>query len=306
MATTPQPLPLPAASVSRSRSGVRILLAEDNEINRIVATKMLEKLGYPCEVVENGKLAVESVSRERYDLVLMDCEMPEMDGLTATRNIRLRESKLASDGQEPRHVPIIALTAHAGQEDREAGLAAGMDAYLSKPIELPALDKIIRETLDHQAAPSEPEPNRPAAPPAPAASAASPPAPVAAAGELPIDTQSLLRRCMGKPILAAELLDCFATSAKNTLTVLEQHLDAENSDSFARAAHTLKGSALSMSADGVRRCALRLEELGRQGCFEEARRELANLAVEVQRCLAFLPQAKEALSAVNTGTIGQS
>ncbi len=106
----------------------RILLVEDNEVNRTIATKLLEKRGHVVIAVENGALAVEATANDHFDVVLMDIQMPVMDGLTATVEIRTREHTTGA------HIPIVAVTAHALDEDRKRCLAAGMDDYLTKPI----------------------------------------------------------------------------------------------------------------------------------------------------------------------------
>jgi CheY-like chemotaxis protein len=111
-----------------SDAGFKILLVEDNQVNRIIATKLLEKRGHAVIAVENGALAVDILNREPFDCVLMDVSMPVMDGLTATAQIRSRE------GASGAHVPIVAVTAHAMAEDRTRCLAAGMDAHIPKPI----------------------------------------------------------------------------------------------------------------------------------------------------------------------------
>ncbi len=117
----------------------RILLVEDNAVNRTIATRLLEKRGHAVVAVENGALAVELTARERFDVVLMDIQMPVMDGLTATAAIRERE---LGTGE---HQPIIAVTAHALDEDRQRCFAAGMDDYLPKPIRSGDLfDKVAR------------------------------------------------------------------------------------------------------------------------------------------------------------------
>ena len=116
----------------------RFLVVDDNEINRFVATEMLEDMGYEVEMAENGAEAVERVKQKEFVVVLMDCQMPVMDGYAATREIRRIEETLG------RHQPIVALTAHALSGERERVMAAGMDDYLSKPVRLSSLDKVIR------------------------------------------------------------------------------------------------------------------------------------------------------------------
>ena len=116
-------------------ANARVLLAEDNPINRRLAQEILRQAGVECRAVENGRQALEAVAGEQFDLVLMDCQMPEMDGFTATQRIR----ELEDGGQLAGHLPVIALTANAIKGDRERCLAAGMDDYLSKPFEAQAL-----------------------------------------------------------------------------------------------------------------------------------------------------------------------
>jgi Amt family ammonium transporter len=131
--------------------GAKILVAEDNEINQIVTGEILRGAGYSCEVVGNGRLAIQALMRERYDLVLMDCQMPELDGFAATSEIRAREAE-GGLAHLPRPLPIIALTANAVQGDRELCLNAGMTDYTTKPIEREILLKKILEHLQRQEA----------------------------------------------------------------------------------------------------------------------------------------------------------
>jgi signal transduction histidine kinase/DNA-binding response OmpR family regulator len=125
----------------------RVLLVEDNRINQAVAQKMLKKLGYPVDLAENGTEAVAAVQRTAYDVILMDGQMPEMDGYEATRRIRDLEDGATLDGGSPAHVPIVAMTAHAMQGDRERCVDAGMDDFLSKPFTLPQLADTLRRWL---------------------------------------------------------------------------------------------------------------------------------------------------------------
>jgi two-component system, sensor histidine kinase and response regulator len=120
---------------------LRILLVEDNLINQKVASRMLEKNGYVVVVAENGKEALRALDGQSFDAVLMDVQMPEMDGLEATAAIRAREQ-----GTD-RRLPIVALTAHAMNGDRERCLAAGMDGYITKPVQSPQLLAALTDAL---------------------------------------------------------------------------------------------------------------------------------------------------------------
>ncbi|MGC8784071.1 MAG: response regulator [Armatimonadota bacterium] len=125
--------------VERRASGVRVLLVEDNEVNRKLALRMLQRLGCSVEIATNGREAVEMTSNRAYDIVFMDIQMPEMDGIEATRLIREREAST------DRHLPIIAMTAHAMEGDRERCLSAGMDDYLSKPVKIDLLAQMVEK-----------------------------------------------------------------------------------------------------------------------------------------------------------------
>ena len=129
----------------KASSNRKILIAEDNDINQIVTTKVLANAGYSCDVADNGKKALDALSSQAYDLVLMDCQMPEMDGFEATREFRQRE---ATSGRQTSPLPIIALTANAMGGDRERCLEAGMTDYLSKPIDPAKLVDLIEQYLE--------------------------------------------------------------------------------------------------------------------------------------------------------------
>ncbi|WP_417748428.1 ATP-binding protein [Rosistilla oblonga] len=136
-----------AATSTSTRNGAmsaHILVAEDNDINQMYIEELLTRMGCTCEIVNNGNEAIQAVEAGRYDLVLMDCQMPESDGFTASREIRRREA----DGDSAVHLPIIALTANAMKGDRERCMAAGMDEYLSKPIKFDQLRDMLARFLD--------------------------------------------------------------------------------------------------------------------------------------------------------------
>lgn len=122
--------------------GVRVLLVEDELVNQMVCKQVLQKMGIEVTAVENGQQAIDAVFSDRFDLVLMDCQMPVMDGYAATRSIRTDEQARSL----PR-LPIIAFTAHAMRGDREACIDAGMDDYLSKPFEIVDLQNILQQWL---------------------------------------------------------------------------------------------------------------------------------------------------------------
>ncbi len=158
--TLPEPYLIPSdCSATEARAKMRILLAEDNLVNQKVAVRMMEKLGYKVDVAIDGKEALDALTRHSYDVVLMDCQMPEMDGFEATRKIREAEgvedesSEINPTNGLPltsEHVPIIALTANALPEDREKCLEAGMDDFLTKPIQMEKLDRALQKWINEK------------------------------------------------------------------------------------------------------------------------------------------------------------
>ncbi len=134
----------------RARQNVRVLLAEDNPVNQAVAIEMLKDFGCNVEVVDNGHAVIDRLRNHTYDMVFMDCQMPEMDGYEATRLIRQMELEKESNNGDPQHLTIIALTAHAIAGDRERCLAAGMDDYLSKPFKQDQMEAMLARWLSSE------------------------------------------------------------------------------------------------------------------------------------------------------------
>jgi CheY-like chemotaxis protein len=223
------------------RHDARILVAEDSPTNQIVLLAQLEKLGYQARAVANGIEAVEAVHREEYDLVLMDCQMPGMDGFEATRQIR----RLGRP-----HVPIIAVTAHAMVGDRERCIREGMDDYLSKPVALDPLADVLATWLPGFTLPfAEP-----------------------AAGEqagATFDEEDLLSRLIGDRQLAGTILRGFLQDFPALLHQLRQRLDQAGGPGAALQAHSLKGAAAAVSAGGLHDLAHAMEQAGKSGQLDD-------------------------------------
>jgi signal transduction histidine kinase/DNA-binding response OmpR family regulator len=242
-----------------------VLLAEDNEINQEVASEMLAAMGYQCVRVRNGREAVAMVQNGAADLVLMDCQMPEMDGYEATQVIRQWEQQETPEGRRRRRLPIVALTAHAMTGDRSRCLEAGMDDYLTKPLEPTALAMTLARWMSRPAAAIKPA----AAIPAETSGTTLP-----RAG---IDFPSLLHRCMGKQELAGRLVQKFLAQAGADVLELATAIHEQDATRLRLVAHRIKGSAANVSAEAIRESASRLEILGRDGNLAAAPELLAQL-----------------------------
>jgi signal transduction histidine kinase/CheY-like chemotaxis protein len=240
----------PAVELGRIR-GARVLLVEDNELNREVALGLLEDAHLTIDAAENGQIAVQMVSANNYDLVLMDMQMPVMDGLAATRAIRLKP--------QFRSLPIIAMTANVMESDREKCTEAGMNDHLAKPIDPEALFAALLRWI-------KPRPDVAAKAPAEIAVAIARPAGAPAPAGPPettilqiagVDTQSALRRTGGNPKRYEMLLRKFAESA-NVEEIRAAHA-AGDTATAARAAHSLKGAAANLGATAVANSAADVE-----------------------------------------------
>jgi signal transduction histidine kinase/DNA-binding response OmpR family regulator len=226
--------PLPSAGhVPMGRVG-RVLVVDDNEINRFVAAEMLQEMGYEVETAENGAEAVERVRHGQFGVVLMDCQMPVMDGYTATREIRRSEEGSA------RHQAIVALTAHALAGERERVLAAGMDDYLSKPVRPTSLDKMIRRYAKCKTA-----------------GAAKVPASATVADEDP-ELDGKFRR-------SAKLIELFLKNVPRQLDAIETAATEGQATDLRAHAHKTKGSCLALGAISMAKTAEKLQHLAETG-----------------------------------------
>ncbi len=278
----------PAVELGRIR-GARVLLVDDNELNREVALGLLEDAHLEIDTAENGQAALQMVSEHNYDLVLMDMQMPVMDGLTATRAIRTKPQFQA--------LPIIAMTANVMESDREKCTEAGMNDHLAKPIDPEALFAALLRWIKPQPDRAAKAPAKPAAITARSAEAAAPPEGAALQIE-GVDTQSALRRTGGNPKRYEMLLRKFAESA--SVEEIRVAHAAGDTATAARAAHSLKGAAANLGATAVANSAADLETAIKAGLIVQPLLDslATSLRAVVQAIRAALPneQAPESAS----------
>ncbi len=259
------------------RGAMRILLAEDNLTNQQVALGMLKKLGLSADAVPNGVEAIRALELLAYDLVLMDVQMPEMDGLEATRKIRGPHSTV----QNPQ-IPIIAMTAHAMQGDKAKCLDAGMNDYIAKPITPQALAEALEKWLpDDSGAVSNVSASRPGPPARVEAGTPQPPV---------FDQAGMQARLMDDREFAREVVSAFLEDFPLQLAELQQRLDSGDALRVGRQAHTLKGAVANVGGEALRALALEMEQEGAAGNLEAVRDRLPQLDLQWQ----LLKQALEA------------
>ncbi|WP_326537984.1 hybrid sensor histidine kinase/response regulator [Pseudorhodoferax sp.] len=269
-----QPAHAPYTDRLDELQGAYVLLVEDNELNQEVAVGLLEDAGVRADIAENGAIALEMVQRQAYDLVLMDMQMPVMDGVTATLAIRQLPDFAAP--------PIVAMTANAMQVDRDRCAAAGMVDFVSKPIEPADLVRTLLRWLPPQAERAA----RPAPPPrAPAAPAPPPAAPLQVEG---LNTAAGLRRTLGKTDLYLSLLRKFEQGQQDVPAQIRTALDAGDMALAQRLAHTMKGVAGNIGAEPLQAAAATLEHAIRA---QHPRTELAALLAAMELPLRALLQA---------------
>jgi two-component system, sensor histidine kinase and response regulator len=241
------------STLRETRKHLRILLAEDNAINREVAVRLLSKRGHTIVVAVNGKEAVIAFETQNFDLILMDVQMPEMDGFEATAAIRQKEKSLG------KHIPIIAMTAHAMKGDRERCLAAGMDGYLSKPIHTDELIKITEGVTDnlqktHASADKTTE---------------------------LFDAATALSRLDGDEGLFCDLAATFCAEGPKLLRMVQEALSRNDCKTLGRTSHSLRGSVSTFAAKRATEAAARLEELAGTGELAGAEEMFETLGAQI-------------------------
>ena len=234
------------------------LLVEDTLINQRVVFGLLTKRGHAVTVVNTGKEALAALERQRFDIVLMDVQMPEMDGLEATARIRERERRAGG------HTHIVALTAHAMAGDRERCLAAGMDGYLTKPVDPQALFEAVERSATG-ATPARTEPF-----------------------EAVIDRTDLLRRLCGDQELLATVIALFLDDCPARLAAIKRAVEARDREGIRTAAHALKSAAATLSARGVAEAAHALEQMGASGDLDHVTAAWPRLVAAGERLLMAL------------------
>ena len=283
-----EPVPQPQLPLPESQRRLHILLAEDNTINQRVALGILEKRGHAVVVAGNGKEALAALEKQAFDLVLMDVQMPEMDGFEVTKAIRARETAVNAERgmRSPEcetqhssfiihhsslsHIPIVAMTAHAMTGDRERCLEAGMDDYVSKPLQVQQLLEVIERLVPtgtevetgalHEAKLPE--------------------------GELPegvFDRNVTWDRVEGNKELLREIIGLFFDEIPGLLSTIQESVVGRNAKGMERAAHTVKGAVDTFGAKGAHDAALRLEVMGHRRDFTHIEEAYAELEKEITR-----------------------
>lgn len=258
----PRPEKKPPRTDPEQRAKMRLLVVEDNRVNQEVALGILEILGYRADVVADGRAALSALSQKDYNLVLMDCQMPGMDGYEAARLIRQPSSAVRDHD-----IPIIAATAHAMAGDRERCLAAGMNGYVSKPLRSEELEQVIEQWTSRMLAdiqPADPQP-----------------VPFTVSGTF--DREDFVERLMGNLALAQRILRGFVEDMPGQIAVLAQAISDGDASQVQLIAHSIKGAAANVGGLELRKLAWKLEEQGRAGDLNSSAFDLPELSASFER-----------------------
>ncbi len=257
-------------SIREDRSRLRLLLAEDNPVNQVMIARMLAKRGHRVRAVENGRQVLAALEAEAFDLIIMDVQMPDLDGFETTVAIRERERGTG------RHIPILALTAHAMKGDRERCLQKGMDGYASKPIQSEELFAAIETLLPHGEMPIQRKPGTPSV-----------------AGDA-VDLQGALLSVDGDSELLVEAVRLCLDDSRTLLDRIRVALEEGDRGALAQSAHRLKGGLAAICARAAAQAAGRLETLAPQSDLQSIRQVVAALEQDLERLWPELQSLRKA------------
>jgi PAS domain S-box-containing protein len=258
-------------SLRENRDHLRILLAEDNAVNQLLALRLLEKQGHIVTTAANGRKALAALEDQPYDVILMDVQMPEMDGWEAPRAIREKEKATG------RHIPIVAVTAHAMKGDEDRCLTAGMDYYLTKPLRTQDLLGILEKIVNQKAKPD------PAIGLSPYRSSRD-----------AVDLAGVLERLDGDRALFDELTLAFREECPRTVDGMRRAIVSHDAKSLEHFAHNLKGSSASLGALAVSEAAAEIERLARSENLDSTRDQFTVLQNEIERMFSELEVLRQA------------
>ncbi len=262
IATSDESVGSPVESLPATKS-LHILLAEDGLVNQTVAVNLLTDRGHEVTVANNGQEAVAAFDREAFDIILMDIQMPGMDGYEATARIRLKECELGT------HIPIVAMTAHAMKGDRERCLEAGMDGYIAKPIRAQQLYETVESMAGQPFDPMEVSP-------------------VTSSTALTLDRDEILKNLGGNVATLRSVVELFGSESAKLMKRMQVAITNQASSDLQRDAHTLKGSIQLFGADEVAALAFQLEGMGREGNLTDAHQAWLVLEQDLRHLLPLL------------------
>jgi len=253
---------------------MRILLAEDSSISREVALAQLQRLGYTVDAVGNGIEVLQALQFIHYDVVLMDCQMPGLDGYETTRKIRQREAEAASGSSHISPIHVIAMTAHAVKGDREKCLSAGMNDYLTKPVRLEELQSALQRGQCHskQCFPTD----------APSSF------PSEGSVDPPVDVDRLLELAGGKQRKMQELVDRYTREANDAMNHLRSAVETSSAPLVKQWAHKLAGSSATCGMLALVPLLRELERLGQIADVSSGPELLRHIGAEFERTQQFL------------------
>jgi PAS domain S-box-containing protein len=244
------------APSGQKRAGRQVLLVEDNPVNQMLVLCLLEKQGHRIVTAQNGKEALAALQKQHFDLVLMDVQMPEMDGFEATKAIRVMEA------QSGRHIPIVAMTAHAMKGDKERCLETGMDGYIAKPIQSEELTRVLDYIFPR---------------------AADRPRTHSTASREAVDRGTLLARVGGREDRLRRIVALFLEESARLMAEIRAAIDQQSGSRVAQATHTLKGALGLFDVEAATEAAQHLEETARSASLDGAEESFQALRLQVDR-----------------------